>query len=166
NNTNPSVSNTTDTNSVPNASMDLTNFDIPSMDITLPDGSSVSPDFSSIFFSGGSEGDIYAYYNDYGLPENKPKVQVGDEFTIDAYPLNANTPKPSAIQASISRIVSGGDTGNFTAMKLDQATPLSSSGNTFTIPTTDAGSYILNVFVRYPTGGIVPVYTLQMQIAA
>jgi len=98
------------------------------------------------------------------LPENKSQLKVGDQFNIDAYSSNAGTPKPSSIQVSLSKILSGDETGNFTAMKLDNPINVTSSGNTFTIPNVPAGNYILDAFVKYPFGGIGLVYTIETQL--
>ena len=154
-------------NSMDLGDVGLTNLDIPSIDFTLPDGSSVSPDFRSIYFYSGGEGEtIYAYYNDYELPEDKPQLKVGDEFNVDAYLSHANTPKPENIDISISKIFSGNETGNFTTMTLDKPLNVTSSGNTYEIPETAAGNYILDTFVSYPFGGIVLVYTIEIQLGA
>ena len=167
NNNNATAGNTNATNSIPDGSIGLTNFDIPSIDITLPDGSSISPDFRSIYFNSGGKGDtIYAYYNDYGIPEVKPQLKASDKFNVDAYPLNANTPRQSSIQVSFSKIISGDETGNFTAMKLDKPVSATFNGNEWSVPHTEPGNYILNVFVNYPFGGIVQVYTIEIQVAA
>ena len=167
NNNNATAGNTNATNSIPDGSIGLTNLDIPSIDITLPDGSSISPDFRSIYFNSGVKGDsIYAYYNDYGIPEVKPQLKASDKFNVDAFPLNANTPKPSSIQVSISKIISGDETGNFTAMKLDKPVSATFNGNEWSVPDTEPGNYIMNTFVNYPFGGIVQVYTIEIQIAA
>ena len=166
-NTTATASNANATTSMPDGSIGLTNLDIPSLDVTLPDGSSTSTDFRSIYFNSGGKADtIYAYYDDYGIPEDKPQFKAGDKFNIDAYPLNANTPAPSSIQVSFSKIMSGDETGNFTAMKLDKPISVTSSGNQYFVPNADPGNYIMNTFVNYPFGGIVLVYTTQIQIAA
>lgn len=151
--------------SMPNGSIGLTNFDIPSIDITLPDGSTVSPDLRSIYFNSGGKGDtIYAYYDDYGIPDNKPQLKVSDKFIVDVYRLNPNTPKLSNVQVSISKILSGNETERLTDMKLDKAIDVISNGNTFSVPNTEPGNYILDTFVNYPFGGIVLVYSIQTQI--
>ena len=166
-NTTATASNANATTSMPDGSIGLTNLDIPSLDVTLPDGSSTSTDFRSIYFNSvGKEDTIYAYYDDYGIPEDKPQFKAGDKFNIDAYPLNANTPAPSSIQVSFSKIMSGDETGNFTSMKLDKPISVTSSGNQYFVPNADPGNYIMNTFVNYPFGGIVLVYTTQIQIAA
>ena len=157
----------TEANSMPLGAVGRTNLDIPSMDITLPDGSSVSPDFRSIYFNSGGEGrTIYAYYDDYGLPENKPQLKAGDVFNVDAYLSHEGTPQPENIQISISKVLSGVETGNFTAMTLDNPVNVTSSGNTYTIPETPAGDYIMDTFVSYPFSGIVLVYTMEINIGA
>jgi len=157
--------NSTAEGTVPSGSLELTNLDIPSLDITLPDGSSTSADFRSIYFDSGSQ-KIYAYYNDYGIPEMKPQLNVGDTFTVDAYLTHTGTPSPSNIAISISKITSGEESGNFTQMQLDNPVTVTSSGNTYTVPETSPGSYILDVFVNYPFGGIVAVYTMEVQVAS
>jgi len=169
--TSPSLSQTVfaqgSANSTFSGDVGLTNLDIPSIDFTLPDGSSVSPDFRSIYFNGGSEGQkIYAYYNDYGLPENKPQFKAGGEFTADAYLSHSGTPEPASVQISISKVLSGEGSGNFTAMKLDSPLNLESSGSTYTIPQGATGNYILDTFVAYPFSGVVMVYTIEIQIAS
>jgi hypothetical protein len=157
--------NATGNSSLSKGAVERTNLDIPSIDFTLSDGSSVSPDFRSIYFNEGGKGQtIYAYYNDYGLPENKPQVKEGDQFSVDIYPAHSDTPKPSDIQISISKVMSGDETGNFTEMKLGNGNNLSSNGNSYTIPNVPAGNYILDTFVNYPIGGIVLVYTIEVQI--
>jgi len=151
------------TGSVPLGSLERTNLDIPSLDFTLPDGSSTSADFRSIYFNSGDK-TIYTYYDDYGLPEDKPKLKTGDKFTVDAYLTHPGTPAPNSIGISISKIVSGAQTGNFTQMKLASPVNVTSRGNTYTIPSTEPGSYILDTFLNYPFGGIVMVYTTEIQI--
>ncbi|HEY9490448.1 MAG TPA: hypothetical protein VIP56_00580 [Nitrososphaeraceae archaeon] len=153
------------TGSVPLGSLARTNLDIPSLDFTLPDGSSTSADFRSIYFDSVGK-TMYAYYSDYGLPENKPTLKAGDKFTVDAYLAHQNTPSPSSIDITISKIASGGETGNFTQMKLDNPVNITSSGNMYLVPNTAPGNYILDTFVKYPFGGIVMVYTMEIQIAA
>ena len=151
------------TDSVPLGSLQRTNLNIPSLDFTLPDGSSTSADFRSIYFDSGGK-TMYTYYSDYGLPEGKPKLKAGDKFTVDAYLTHQNTPTPSRIDITISKIASGGETGNFTQMKLDNPVNVTSSGNMYLIPNTAPGNYILDTFVNYPFGGIVMVYTMEVQV--
>jgi hypothetical protein len=151
------------TSSVPLGSLQRTNLDIPSLDFTLPDGSSTSADFRSIYFDSGDK-TMYTYYSDYGLPEDKPKLKAGDKFTVDAYLTHQDTPTPSGIDITISKIASGGETGNFTQMKLDNPINVTSSGNMYAVPNTAPGNYILDTFVKYPFGGIVMVYTMQIQV--
>jgi hypothetical protein len=164
NDTGSTVNNTAST---PEGSLALTNFDIPSIDVTLSDGSSTAPDFRSIYFNSGGEGQtIYAYYDDYGLPEDKPKLKVGDTFNIDAYPSHSDTPKPEKINVSLSKILTGAETGNFTTMKLDNPINVPSSGNMYKIPTNiPPGNYIMNTIVKYPFGGIALVYSTEFQIS-
>jgi hypothetical protein len=152
--------------SAPEGSLALTNFDIPSIDLTLPNGNSTAPDFRSIYFNSGGKGEpIYAYYDDYGLPEDKPNLKAGDKFTIDAYPTHSDTPKPEKIDVSLSKILTGAETGNFTAMTLDNPINVPSTGNTFTLPNIAPGNYVMNTFVRYPFGGIALVYSTEFQIS-
>lgn len=154
------------TASAPEGSLSLTNFDIPSIDITLPDGASTAPDFRSIYFNSGDTAQtIYAYYDDYGLPEDKPKFKAGDSFNIDAYPSHSDTPKPEKIDVTLSKILTGGETGNFTVMKLDNPINVPSSGNIYKIPNLEPGNYIMNTIVKYPFGGIALVYTTEFQIS-
>ena len=151
------------TGSVPLGSLARTNLDIPSLDFTLPDGSSTSADFRSIYFDSVGK-TMYAYYSDYGLPENKPTLKAGDKFTVDAYPAHQNTPSPSSIDITISKIASGGETGNFTQMKLASPVNVTSAGTIYKIPNTDPGNYILDTFVNYQFGGIVMVYTTEILV--
>jgi len=158
---------TSNTGSAPLGSLSLTNFDIPSIDLTLPDGTDTAPDFRSIYFSNGGNGQtIYAYYDDYGLPQDKPKVKAGDKINIVAFPSHSDTPKPEKIDVSLSKILTGGETGNFTAMTLDKPVDLQSSGDMYTLPANLApGNYIMNTIVKYPLGGIALVYSTQFQVS-
>ena len=149
------------TSSLPLGSIDRTNLDIPSLDFTLPDGSDASADFRSIYFDSAGK-TMYTYYSDYGIPEDKPQLKSGDKFTVDAYLTHPSTPTPSGIDIAISKIVSGAQTGNFTQMKLDNPVNLTSNGNTYVVPNTAPGNYILDAFVKYPFGGIVMVYTMEI----
>jgi hypothetical protein len=137
-------------------------IDIPSVDIPLADNSSVSPDFRSIYFNSDRGQIIYANYDDYALPENKPTIKAGDNISIDVY--SSQAPKPYGVKASISKILSGQETGNFTEMTVDKPIQVTSTGNTFTIPNATPGGYILNTFVTYPFSGIGIVYTMQFNI--
>ena len=151
------------TSSLPLGSIERTNLDIPSLDFVLPDGSSASCDFRSIYFNSGGQ-TIYAYYDDYGLPEDKHKLKAGDTFTVDAYLTHPGTPSPASIDITISKIISGAETGNFTQMKLASPVNVTSAGTIYKIPNTDPGNYILDTFVNYPFGGIVMVYTMEIQV--
>jgi hypothetical protein len=153
------------TGTVPLGSLERTNLDIPSLDFTLPDGSSTSADFRSIYFDSGGK-TMYTYYSDYGLPEDKPTLKAGDKFTVDAYLTHQNTPTPGSIDITISKIASGAETGNFTQMKLDNPINVTSSGNIYLVPNTAPGNYILDTFVKYPFGGIVMVYTTEIQVGS
>jgi len=153
------------TSVLPLGSIDRTNLDIPSLDFTLPDGSSTSADFRSIYFDSAGK-TMYTYYSDYGIPEDKPRLKSGDKFTVDAYLTHPNTPTPVSIEITISKIVSGAETGNFTQMKLDNPVNLISNGNTYEVPNTAPGNYILDTFVKYPFGGIVMVYTMEIQVGS
>jgi hypothetical protein len=151
------------TGSVPLGSIERTNLDIPSLNFVLPDGSDTSADFRSIYFN--SEGKpIYAYYNDYGIPEVKPKLKSGDTFTLFADLIHPGTPTPKTMDITISKIISGAQSGNFTQMKLASPVNLTSAGNIYKLPNTEPGDYILDTFVNYPSGGIVMVYTMQIQV--
>lgn len=150
--------------SLPLGSIERTNFDIPSLDFVLPDGDSASCDFRSIHFKSGSQ-TVYAYYDDYWLPEDKHTLKAGDTFTVDAYLSNPNTPSPSSIDITISKITSGAETGNYTEMKLASPINVTSSGNMYKVPDTEPGDYILDAFVHFPFSGVVLVYTTEIQVA-
>ena len=162
---NENVTSTTTTLSIPLGAIGRTNFDIPSIDFTLPDGSSVSPDFRSIYINSSGIGQpIFAYYNDYEVPENKPQFNAGATFTVDAYSLNPDTPQPESIEISIYKILSGDGSPNLMGMKLDNHITLSSNNKNYTIPEVTPGRYILDTIVKYPFGIITLVYTMEIQV--
>jgi hypothetical protein len=92
-------------------------------------------------------------------------MKAGDKFTIDAYPSHSDTPKPEKIDVSLSKILTGAETGNFTAMTLDNPINVPSSGNIFTLPNIAPGNYVMNTSVKYPFGGIALVYLTEFQIS-
>ena len=151
------------TGSVPLGSIERTNLDMPSLNFVLPDATTTNADFRSIYFDSGGK-TIYAYYADYGIPEVKPKLKSGDTFTVYADLIHPGTPTPASIDITISKIISGAQSGNFTQMKLAGPVNVTSAGNMYKLPNTAPGDYVLDTFVNYPFGGIVMVYTMQIQV--
>lgn len=140
------------------------NFDIVSVDFTLPDGSSVSPDFRAIYIKSINGPPVLAQYDDYELPSDVPKFKPGQTVEVNAYSNSLNSLKPENIQLTAYPVVSG-ETSNLTKMKLGDPITLSSNDSaTFTIPDTSAGKYILDTFVDYPSNGITQVNTIGIMI--
>ena len=76
------------------------------------------------------------------MPEYYPKNKARDKLNINAYPSSADTPKPPKIESLISKILSGDETGDYSAMTLHYSINVMYSRNTFTKPNTATGKYI------------------------